>query len=96
MVVPVTIRAGFGRSRRCPWWATWPPEPKVTRMTRSPVRTVESAPEGDTLKALGGRFGKVLNIHGAMAHSPVVLETYAAIQEALDDTGTGRPRRTRD
>ncbi len=42
----------------------------------------------DTLKALAGRFGKVLNIHGAMAHSPAVLETYAAIQEALLDTGT--------
>jgi len=55
-----------------------------------------SAPEGslDTLKALGARSGKVLNIHGAMAHSPAVLETYAAIQEALQDTGTfdGRTR----
>jgi len=59
-------------------------------MTRIPVHTVESAPEGsrDTLKALAGRFGKVLNIHGAMAHSPAVLETYAAIQEALQDSGT--------
>ncbi len=59
-------------------------------MTRIPVHTVDSAPEGsrDTLKALGARFGKVLNIHGAMAHSPAVLETYAAIQEALQDTGT--------
>ncbi len=59
-------------------------------MTRIPVHTVESAPEGsrDTLKALAGKFGKVLNIHGAMAHSPAVLQTYAAIQEALQDTGT--------
>jgi AhpD family alkylhydroperoxidase len=65
-------------------------------MTRIPVHTVNSAPEGsrDTLKALAGKFGKVLNIHGAMAHSPAVLETYAAIQEALDDVGTfdGRTR----
>jgi len=59
-------------------------------MTRIPVHTVDSAPEGsrDTLKALAGQFGKVLNIHGAMAHSPAVLETYAAIQEALKDTAT--------
>ncbi len=65
-------------------------------MTRIPVHTVESAPEGsrDTLKALAARSGKVRNIHGAMAHSPAVLETYAAIQEALQDTGTfdGRTR----
>jgi AhpD family alkylhydroperoxidase len=59
-------------------------------MTRIPVHTVDSAPEGsrDALKALEAKFGKVLNIHGAMAHSPAVLETYAAIQTVLQDTGT--------
>jgi uncharacterized peroxidase-related enzyme len=59
-------------------------------MTRIPVHTVDSAPEGsrDALKALEAKFGKVLNIHGAMAHSPAVLETYAAIQNALQDKGT--------
>ena len=59
-------------------------------MTRVPVHTVDSAPEGsrDALKALEAKFGKVLNIHGAMAHSPAVLETYAAMQRALQDTGT--------
>jgi AhpD family alkylhydroperoxidase len=59
-------------------------------MTRIPVHTVDSAPEGsrDALKALEAEFGKVLNIHGAMAHSPAVLETYAAIQSALQDKGT--------
>ena len=59
-------------------------------MTRIPVHTVESAPEGsrDGLKALEAKFGKVLNIHGAMAHSPAVLETYTAIQGALQDKGT--------
>ncbi len=65
-------------------------------MTRIPVHTVDSAPEGsrDTLKALEAKFGKVLNIHGAMAHSPAVLETYAAVQRVLRDTGTfdGRTR----
>ncbi len=59
-------------------------------MTRIPVHTVDSAPEGsrDALKALEAKFGKVLNIHGAMAHSPAVLETYVAIQQVLQDRGT--------
>jgi AhpD family alkylhydroperoxidase len=65
-------------------------------MTRIPVHTVDSAPEGsrDALKALEAKFGKVLNIHGAMAHSPAVLDTYAAFQRVLQDTGTfdGRTR----
>ena len=61
-----------------------------TPMPRIPVHTVDSAFEGsrDTLKALQGKFGKVLNIHGAMAHSPAVLQTCAAMYEALRDTGT--------
>lgn len=56
-------------------------------MTRIPVHSVDSAPEGsrDALKSLEAQFGKVLNIHGAMAHSPAVLETYVAIQSALED-----------
>ncbi len=59
-------------------------------MTRIPVHTVPSAPEGsrDALKSLEAKFGKVLNIHGAMAHSPAVLETYAAIQGVMQDHGT--------
>lgn len=59
-------------------------------MTRVPVHTVETAPEGsrDALKSLEAKFGKVLNIHGAMAHSPAVLETYVAMQAALQDKGT--------
>ncbi len=56
-------------------------------MTRTPVHTVSSAPEGsrDTLKALEAKFGEVLNIHGAMAHAPAVLESYAAIQRVLEE-----------
>ena len=63
-------------------------------MTRIPIHSVDSAPDAsrDALKALEARFGKVLNIHGAMAHSPAVLATYAAIQGALQDTGTFDPR----
>ncbi|WNV75379.1 carboxymuconolactone decarboxylase family protein [Geodermatophilus sp. DSM 44513] len=59
-------------------------------MTRIPVHTVADAPEGgrDALKALEARFGKVLNIHGAMAHAPVVLQAYAALQEVIGAHGT--------
>jgi AhpD family alkylhydroperoxidase len=65
-------------------------------MPRIPVHTVDSAPEGsrDPLKALEAQLGKVLNIHGEMAHSPVVLQSYAAIQAVIADYGTfdGRTR----
>ena len=65
-------------------------------MTRVPVHTVDSAPEAsrDTLKGLQAKFGKVLAIHGAMAHSPVVLEAYASLQRSLQDLGSldGRTR----
>jgi AhpD family alkylhydroperoxidase len=59
-------------------------------MTRIPVHTVASAPADsrDPLKALEAKFGKVLNIHGAMAHTPVVLQGYAALQGAIADYGT--------
>jgi AhpD family alkylhydroperoxidase len=65
-------------------------------MARIPVHTVDSAPAagGETLRRLEKRFGRVLNIHGGMAHSPVVLETYAAIGAAVAEHGTfdGRTR----
>jgi AhpD family alkylhydroperoxidase len=65
-------------------------------MPRIPVHSVDSAPEGsrDSLKSLESQFGKVLNIHGEMAHSPAVLEIYAAFQHVLLDSGTfdGRTR----
>jgi AhpD family alkylhydroperoxidase len=59
-------------------------------MPRIPVHTVDTAPEGsrDPLKALEAKFGKVLNIHGEMAHSPVVLQSYAALQGVIADYGT--------
>jgi AhpD family alkylhydroperoxidase len=59
-------------------------------MPRIPVHTVDSAPEPsrDGLKALEAKFGKVLNIHGEMAHSPAVLQSYLAIQEVIADQGT--------
>ncbi len=63
-------------------------------MPRIPVHTVHSAPEDsrDPLKALEAKFGKVLNIHGEMAHSPVVLQSYAALQGVIADYGTFDPR----
>jgi AhpD family alkylhydroperoxidase len=59
-------------------------------MPRIPVHTTDSAPaaSAETLGRLEKRFGKVLNIHGGMAHSPVVLETYAAINAAIAQHGT--------
>ena len=62
-------------------------------MARVPVHSVESAPEPsrDALKALKEKFGKVLNIHGEMAHSPVVLNAYAALQQVIADHGTFDP-----
>lgn len=54
-------------------------------MPRIPVHTVEDAPEAsrEALASLKAKFGKVLNIHGEMAHSPVVLHTYAALGETI-------------
>jgi hypothetical protein len=59
-------------------------------MPRIPVHTVDSAPENsrDELKALEAKFGKVLNIHGEMAHSPAVLQLYVAIQQVIADYGS--------
>ncbi len=59
-------------------------------MPRIPVHTLDDAPAGsrDTLAALGEKMGKVLNIHAEMAHSPVALAAYAAMQQAVADKGT--------
>ncbi|MBG6226708.1 AhpD family alkylhydroperoxidase [Arthrobacter sp. CAN_A2] len=59
-------------------------------MTRITVHTTDTAPEAarTELGALAQQFGKVLNIHGAMAHSPVVLQSYVALQQVIGDYGT--------
>ena len=59
-------------------------------MARIPVHTTESAPEQsrDDLKALEAKYGKIINIHGGMAHSPVVLQSYTAIQQVIADHGS--------
>ena len=65
-------------------------------MPRIPVHTVESAPEASRqeLAALATSFGKILNIHGEMAHSPAVLLAYGAIERILLEHGSfdGRTR----
>ncbi|MBG6218936.1 AhpD family alkylhydroperoxidase [Arthrobacter sp. CAN_A6] len=59
-------------------------------MSRITVHTPDTAPEEsrNELGALKKQFGKVLNIHGAMAHSPVVLQSYVALQQVIGDYGT--------
>ncbi len=59
-------------------------------MARIPVHTTQSAPEQsrDELSSLEAKFGKVINIHGEMAHSPVVLQAYVAIQQVIADYGS--------
>ncbi len=59
-------------------------------MPRIPVHTVADAPEStrDELKKLEAKYGKVLNIHGEMAHSPAVLHAYVALQDVLREHGT--------
>ena len=59
-------------------------------MARIPVHTLDTAPEPsrDALKGLEAKFGKVLNIHGGMAHAPVVINAYVALQGAISDHGT--------
>ena len=54
-------------------------------MPRIPIHTIDSAPEESrgTLAAISKRMGKTLNIHAGMAHSPVVLATYAAMSGAV-------------
>ena len=59
-------------------------------MPRIPAHTIDSAPQEsrDTLAAISKRMGKTLNIHAGMAHSPVVLATYAAMSSAVREHGT--------
>lgn len=62
-------------------------------MARVPVHDVESAPEGsrDDLKQLEQRFGQVLNIFGAMAHSPTVIQLFTDAEQAIASTTSLEP-----
>lgn len=59
-------------------------------MPRVPVHDLDTAPaaSADTLKQLEAQMGQVLNIFGEMAHSPAVLNAYAAFESALAEQGT--------
>ena len=59
-------------------------------MARIPLHSVDDAPEAsrEALSRLARRFGKVMNIHGEMAHSPAVLNGYLAIQDVIRHHGT--------
>lgn len=59
-------------------------------MPRIPGHTVDTAPEEsqEALRRLEKRFGKVLNIHGEMAHSPGVPAAYTAMSAAIAEHGT--------
>lgn len=59
-------------------------------LARVTVHSVADAPEAsrDALEGLEATFGTVLTIHGEMAHAPVVLNGYAALQQAIADHGT--------
>lgn len=56
-------------------------------MTRVQIHDLENAPQesGDALKALEHKFGTTLNIFGAMAHSPAVLNSFVAFDRAIAD-----------
>lgn len=59
-------------------------------MPRTPVHDVETAPPAsrEALKELEASKGKLLNIFGAMAHAPAVLNGFAALEGALVEHGT--------
>jgi uncharacterized peroxidase-related enzyme len=63
-------------------------------MPRFPVHSVADAPEAarEPLRALEKKYGRVPNIHGEMAHAPVVLAAYQGIQQAIAEHGTFDPR----
>lgn len=54
-------------------------------MPRVPVHDLESAPSAsqDLLKGLKEKYGKVLNIHGEMAHAPAVIDLYVSAEDAI-------------
>jgi AhpD family alkylhydroperoxidase len=59
-------------------------------MPRIPVYDLDTAPAAsrDNLAALRDKYGKVLNIHGEMAHAPAVLAGYTGLQGAIAEHGS--------
>ncbi len=59
-------------------------------MSRIPTHTLADAPAGsrEHLEQMKKRTGALLNMHAAMAHSPVVLAAYKAMSDAVAGLGT--------
>lgn len=59
-------------------------------MPRIPVHSLEDAPAAarSRLAALAQQRGRVSNIHGEMAHAPVVLAVYAGMRAAIAELAT--------
>lgn len=66
-------------------------------MPRFPVHTVDDSPADARadLESMQAAMGKVLNIHGGMAHSPVVLAAYRGMGQAITEHGTYDARTAR-
>lgn len=56
-------------------------------MPRVPVHDLDSAPSAsqDLLKGLKEKHGKVLNIHGEMAHAPAVIDLYVSAENTISE-----------
>ena len=56
-------------------------------MPRIPVHTIHDAPDGSrsALKRQSERVGGTINIFGAMAHSPAVMNLYDSVETLLAD-----------
>jgi len=53
-----------------------------------PIHTKETAPEGSraTLEAIAKKYGFLPNLFGVLAESPTAVQTYAAINKALEQS----------
>jgi alkylhydroperoxidase/carboxymuconolactone decarboxylase family protein YurZ len=63
-------------------------------MTRLPIETLDSAPVSTIPRLEKGRAvaGKVLNLHGQMAHTPTLFSAYWAMREAVEQHATLEPK----
>lgn len=54
-------------------------------MRRIPVHTIDDAPDTsqDLLASLKAKYGKVMNMHGEMAHAPTVIDLYVSAEDAI-------------
>jgi alkylhydroperoxidase family enzyme len=62
-------------------------------MTRTPLHTVDSAPEAsrpmlEAILAGRGSVGRILNLQGQLAHAPATLSAYIAIRKSIEEHAT--------